>query len=107
MGTFDIFKKALDKAISKGYKPSFDWRVESVRIMDGTNYYSVIFDKAFMEAIWGTDVQFLNYNTSHSHLGENCVLWQWHGKQMLMAEEPLKYLEKNLDRDNWKYILEA
>lgn len=105
MGTVDIFKAAINKAIKNGYKLNFDLNFEVGRIMDGKNYYSVIFDKDFCKAIWGESVQFLNYNTTHSHLGDNCILWEWHAKQMLLADEPLKYLEKNLNRDDWKYII--
>ena len=105
MGIFDIFKASLNKAILNGYKPKFDWSLESGKIMDGKNYYSVIFDHDFLKAIWGETTYFLQTSPVHSHIGQDCVLWQWHAKQMLLEEEPLKYLEKNLHKDEWSKIL--
>ena len=107
MRNSEILEKALEKARKKGYnKDVFNGPCAHEGFyLDGTNYYAIIFDKDFMKAIWGTSSKFLPTSPTHFHIGSDCVLWEWHGKQMLLAEEPLKYLEKNLDRDDWKYIL--
>ena len=105
METIIIIEQALNKAAENGYKPKFNWGFEKGRIIDGTNYYSFLFERSFLKAIWGEDKQFLQYSPVHSHLGNSCVLWEWHAKQMLVSEEPLKYLEKNLNKDNWEKVL--
>jgi hypothetical protein len=106
MGKFDILEKAINKAKEKGAELNVDWNYEKGKIIDGTNYYAIIFRHDFLKAIWGEDVQFLQASPVHSHIGANCVLWEWHAKQMLVSEDPVKYLEKNLDKDNWKKVSE-
>jgi hypothetical protein len=102
--TKDILIEAVDKAIKNKYKdPDLDSNIGFY--LDGKNYYSIIFDKEFAKSIWGKEVKRLPFNSTHPQLGESCILWQWHIKQMLLDEEPLKYLEKNLNQDNWEKVL--
>lgn len=98
-------RQAMAKAKAEGYDKFQDFDMKTWKYCDDTNYYAIIFDRDFLKAIWGEETQFLNFNVTHKHLGADCVLWEWHAKQMLVSEEPLKYLEKNLNRDHWKYIL--
>lgn len=107
MTATEIIEQALNKAAEKGYKPTFNWTFEKGRIIDGTNYYSFIFERSFLKAIWGDSVEALVFTPSHDHLLQKCILWEWHAKQMLVADEPLKYLEKNINKDNWKKVLEV
>jgi len=102
--TKDILIEAVEKAINNKYKdPNLKENIGFY--LDGKNYYSIIFDKEFAKSIWGKEVKRLPYEAAHPHIAESCILWQWHLKQMLMDEEPLKYLEKNLNQDNWKKVL--
>lgn len=94
--TIDVLKMALEKATIKGYKePNMNMGF----YLDGTNYYSIIFDKEFAKAIWGIDLR------PHSPAGPDSVIWSWHLRQMILVAEPLKYLEKNLNQDTWKKVL--
>lgn len=105
MGTFDILEKAINKAKEKGVELNVDWRYEKGRIIDGTNYYAIIFRHDFCKSIWGEEKRFLPFVNSHPQLGAEISLWEWHLKQMVMSNEPLKYLEKNINLDNWKKVL--
>ncbi len=50
-------------------------------------YYSIIFDHAFAIAFWGTKRVFC---------GRDYLLhaWEFHLQEMVVEEEPLKYMEK-------------
>lgn len=96
----DILKDAVAKAVRNGYKdPGVEMSIGFY--LDGTNYYSIIFDKEFAKAIWGSDLR------STASVCPDSILWQWHLRQMILMAEPLKYLEKNLNQDNWKKVLEV
>lgn len=96
--TKDILIDAVEKAVKNNYKdPELKFNIGFY--LDGTNYYSIIFDKEFAKAIWGSDIK------PTSPVGPQNILWQWHLTQMVLAAEPLKYLEKNLNQDNWKKVL--
>lgn len=102
----ELIIKAVDKACAGGYKIQSDWQLEIGRILDGTNYYSIIFDREFLSGLWGSEEHFLPFNSSHPQLGDKCILWQWHAKQMVLSKNPLEYLEENIERDNWNKILQ-
>jgi hypothetical protein len=101
MKVIDVLKKATEKAKSNGYKLPFDLVYETGRVIDGNTYYAIIFDKDFCKAIWGEDIEFLPYENSHSHLGESVILWKWHLKNMVISDDPIKYLEEYIDVDSW------
>lgn len=86
----DIFKMAVEKAVKNGYKEP---KMTIGFYLDGTNYYSVIFDKEFAKAIWETERKF----NERCPTGQNTSIWFWHLERMLSDDEPLKYLEKNLN----------
>jgi hypothetical protein len=102
--TIDVLSKSLDKAKQKGYKSSFDFTYEKGRIIDGKTYYAIIFDKDFCKAIWSDEKTFLSFSGLHQHLGENVVLWKWHLRNMVVSDNPIKYLEDNLELDSWEKI---
>jgi len=102
--TLETLSKSLDKAQQKGYESPFDFTYEKGRIIDKKNYYAILFDKDFCKAIWGDEKKFMPYLYSHPHLGEECTLWKWHIKQMVVSDNPIEYLERNLDRDSWDKI---
>lgn len=105
MGTIEILEKAIKKAEKNGYIPNFNWTFEKGKIIDNKNYYSIIFNHEFCKALWGEEIAFLPFSEIHKHIGENCILWKWHIKQMVVSENAIEYLDKNMDKDSWKYIL--
>ncbi len=102
----ELIIKVVDKARNGGYQIRPDWQLEIGRILDGTNYYSIIFDREFLKGLWGVEEHFLPFLASHPQLGDNCALWQWHAKQMIISDNPLEYLEENINKDSWNKILE-
>lgn len=105
MRPIDILEKAIKKAEKNEYNPKNNWMFEKGRLIDGLNYYSIIFDHNFCKSIWGEEVAFLPFSETHKNIGENCVLWKWHIKQMVLSENPIEYLDKNIYKDSWKHIL--
>lgn len=101
MTVINVLQKSIEKANKKGYESPFNFVYEKGRIIDGNTYYAIIFDKTFCKAIWGSEEKFLPFTNSHSHLGENAVLWKWHLKNMVISDNPIKYLEENMDLDSW------
>lgn len=59
------------------------------------DFEKIIFDKDFAKAFWGrNDAREVGYN---KHGDKTFMLdWAYHLQQMVLEEEPLKYLEKFL-----------
>ena len=104
MKKLDILEKALDKAMKKNYKSPFDFIYEKGKLIEGKNYYAIIFDKDFCKAIWSEEKKFFAFSNSHPHLGDNVSLWEWHLKQMVVCDNPISYLYENLELDNWEKV---
>lgn len=107
MRLIDILRKSLKKAEKKGYKSPFDFIYEKGRIIDGKTYYAIIFDKEFCKSIWGEEKMFLPFSNTHQHVGDDITLWSWHLKNMVVYDNPIKYLDDNLDLDTWDRVLES
>ena len=91
----EILKKAIDKAEENGF--------------DGDGYelsmpFNIIFQHDFAKAFWGTD----HHSWYHGKC-EDCSIffneipnqfrghcWQYYLQQMVLEEDPIKYLEKFL-----------
>ena len=56
------------------------------------NPIAIIFTHDFAKAFWGESY----YITSDEFEDNKGIAWQYHLQQMVIAEEPLKYLEKFL-----------
>lgn len=87
-----ILKKAIKKAIGGGYNgklpvasdsPSHEWHP-----------YGLIFNHDFARALWGEDME--NYTFRQKAFGSYRPAWQGHLMQMVIAEDPIKYLEQNI-----------
>ena len=86
-----ILKKAVEKAINSGYEfivsmsegKRLAWTLAQHKL-----YYKLIFSHDFAKAFWSTNNQLLHV--------ENKNAWNYHLQQMVIEEEPLKYLEKFL-----------
>lgn len=106
-------KEILEKSISKALKNKFiplDRYFDYAHYVDikyyKDEYYEMIFSHNFAKAFWGIQEHIfcgsqcsdeyeckycrtiLNYDTDYC--------WQYHLQQMVLREEPLKYLEKFL-----------
>jgi hypothetical protein len=106
----EILQKAIDKAIKGGYVPDDvmvegreNFSVYSFLFMESKSYYSYIFSHDFAKAFWGTDRGFcpvcgivLHHQVICSIQSFNKMGWQHHLQQMVLEEDPIKYLEKFL-----------
>lgn len=91
MGTNEeILKKAIEKAVGNGWKPCqfpvnpWDWLSKELPGEEWDfvrDVYPIIFNHDFARAFWGEG----KYDG-----------WQYHLQQMVLEEEPLKYIERFL-----------
>ena len=110
MDNKQILEKAIQKAKDNG------WKAETIQTADGTWMYGgehngmlfgtpidthVIFNHDFAKALWGEKetTQTMDYaqelwsaNEDLSFEGER---WQYHLQQMVLADNPIKYLKEN------------
>ena len=103
-----ILTKAIEKAMKGGWdapeRNNTDWEVTtwgegSISLEYGDSYgmlelslFDIIFSHSFAKAIWGEE-DFTDGKTVFA----NFKAWRWHLQQMVIKEEPLKYLERFLD----------
>lgn len=119
MNNREILKAVLEKAINQGFvvnQASFDYLMNVVRQNDGLSktaldyyikekkYYDTIFSHKFAKSFFGNEIICMSCNQKNkSDYCNNCktsfhtdVEWAAHLQQMVLEEEPLKYLEKFL-----------
>ena len=95
MKDITILKKAIEKVVKSGYEWQRYDNVGEIMMsfsnglggLAGTRYYEVIFSHDFLKAYFGEEL--INHETELRY-------WQYHGQQLVLEEEPLKYLEKLL-----------
>lgn len=105
----EILKKAIEKATGKVWKPLFSLRVRYSAWWDENkdfhNYYKLIFDHKFAEGLWGDD-WFDEWQRCPSCDGseikcgdasDHIRAWQYHLQQLVLMEEPLKYIAKFIE----------
>lgn len=110
----EILEKAIHKAVDGGWKPSYfaepvvaaiafeDYktRIRFGRISDGETMAveEVIFNHDFAKALWGEELN-LGQNEYHRNNITSYPLyeWQWKLTQMVIADDPIKYLGEHLD----------
>lgn len=116
MSKKEILEKAIQKAIDGGWKGPFvtDYRSTGIHQFDGVRYYnkvkatdfkSIIFNHQFAKALWGDEPyhHVASGDAQHNKNGEIIGVranheynWAYHLQQMVIAEDPIKYLEENL-----------
>lgn len=95
-----ILKKAIEKAVKNGYKVKYPiayWfkdTFEYIGTLSYKDYFIMIFSHDFAKAFWKTPCGG-NKKVWISN-DKKVILWQYHLQQMVLKEEPLKYLEKFL-----------
>lgn len=120
-----ILKKAIEKAYPN-FNPTFDndpyeggWRLKkNGEFIDVGSDFDVIFSLDFAKAFWGDNIKiewpmFATLNDlgfsrevkipdSVNRCGwlvQGIPLWKFHLQQMVLEEDPIKYLEKFLDSE--------
>ncbi len=107
MSNQEVLERAIQKAIDGGwdmkYRGSSLWNVRelSVTIADYPLHNSpeaLLFNHDFAKALWGEDlVQNLDYRQSiTSDVAWVFPAWQYHLQQMVIADDPIKYLGENI-----------
>ena len=103
MNNQEILKKAIEKAEKNGYKfwnvdqkyIELEENLEIWRYKNNKNYYAsvyqIIFSHDFAKAFWG-DKPYKIYNIQ-GKVEESGLTWQYHLQQMVLEENPIKYLE--------------
>lgn len=102
----EILKKYLEKAIANGYDDNENDYYESL-LIDGENFvgfeYACIFDKKIAKAFWGERRECKCSGFCIQYQGCSCGSiqsgWQFHLQQLVLEEEPLKYIAKFLDNE--------
>lgn len=110
MTNTEILTKAIEKAIDSGWDawgwPDYSvWtddyavifydkseEVDPTKMVERGNLIelnSIIFSHDFAKALWGTKI----HQTSYEDFPEE---WQYHLQQMVIAEDPIKYLGEHL-----------
>lgn len=114
----EILQKAINKAKLGGFRKKepyyIEWddicllvgEVNPPDILRIENFHSLIFDHSFAKAFFGT-----KKDSIFEDLNKNCYytddessacfygpIWKFHLQQMVLEKEPLKYLEKFLDK---------
>lgn len=106
MNKGEVLKKAIQKAVKNGYIPPIDidnYAIEnlehSIRIK---TYFSIIFSHSFAKVFWGKEddnrsiaEKFNDYQANKTTSFKQ-PLWLYHLQQMVLEEDPIKYLEKFL-----------
>ncbi len=102
----EILKKAIEKAQKNGFKGAWEnYGIvceEHTEESDECCVYSTIFNHNFARAFFG--IGRINYPVDHNEkYDERCTVcnppkdWRYHLQQMVLEEEPFKYLEKFLN----------
>jgi len=94
MSNEQILKKAIDKAVKNGWTDNKGLTDKCIELFsDMEAYHSIIFSHDFAKAFWGEDII---GNAAMFFNGTDKPAWQYHLQQMVLEEQPLKYLEKFL-----------
>lgn len=112
-----ILEQAIQKAIDNGWSSWFEWPYSYYTDEDGLGYDTeygyvnevstkeIIFNADFAKAIWGewkNDVACKVCKFQHALYDENQFglelddPWKYHLQQMVISEDPIKYLGENI-----------
>lgn len=108
MTSKEILTKVIEKAVEGGwdkpypYASGFTGSGERIRMCGKPIYLLTIFSHDFAKAFWPNEDVELDWVSPRYYLSEGKYLtefvpfWIFHLQQMVLEEEPLKYLEKFL-----------
>lgn len=104
-----ILEKAIQKAIEGGWKffPKGKVNVSDCEDLDHINFeveswppfweiplYVIIFNHDFAKALWGDKRNYFVYDGINDPYYDGD--WKYHLQQMVIADDPIKYLGENL-----------
>jgi len=106
----EILSKAIDKAIANGFDRSSFGNNPNLQVVYGhiirvKIYYADIFSHSFAKAFWGEEFideisvpgdESMDSGLLNAYYDSNLRVWQYHLQQMVLEENPIKYLEKFL-----------
>lgn len=105
MTELEILTKAIEKAHKNGwmwhYKEnnqfdlSCEW-IANYQMVSKNGAYAMIYDHDFAKAFWGEEETPINWKS-----GKN-KMWQIQLQKMVLMEEPIKYLERFLLKEESK-----
>lgn len=103
MSDKEILKAAIEKANSSDYPMTWGWPTNSSsmdRIIEERSQY-LMFNHEFAKAFWGEEMVDLTpivskYKGRWISSPQKMVAWKWHLQQMIIKENPIKYLAKFL-----------
>ena len=87
---------------------SFDYQMNGHIVGVGgydLEFYSIIFNQDFTKALWGENKQLVertaNYIDKRGYMEDKHYIsvWQYHLQNMVIADDPIKYLGENLDKN--------
>jgi len=105
-----ILAEAINKAISNGWKtidalPKLEGEVKTASIgFDGafsfmigdSRHFSNLFNHTFAKALWGEESLGLIFEPGNPESKKEMLPWKFHLQQMVIADDPIKYLEGNI-----------
>jgi hypothetical protein len=103
MTKLEIFNRMMNKAKANGYKGP-DYKYQTGQILDGTNYYALIFREDFAKAVWGEEslsilVELTEEDRKKSSLFDASMRhwsnYRRHLAHLSVAKDKWKYLEQN------------
>ena len=111
MTSKDILEKAIQKAIDGGLSGYWVDRYRMCQELDEMEFLledkpieSLIFNHDFAKALWGDEYYHETFivpkELNESFAGTRHLdvkpMWQYHLQQMVVADDPIKYLEENI-----------
>lgn len=115
----DILKKVFEKAIKNGYKPYWlgeYWGKNEFIFVIGSDdrWFKVIFSHDFAKALFGEQEDWKCDCGFYGHWDHSCPTpdgmqvqnrmpaWVYHLQEMVVSEDPIKYLEQFLLKEDSK-----
>ena len=105
MSHAEILTKAIEKALKAGWKTKWGEKLDDShvqwrnRIIDEPELF--IFNHNFAKALWGEEPYAKHYymfedGTHWRERDDRLPNWSWHLQQIVIADDPIKYLGENL-----------
>lgn len=103
MNNQEILTKAIEKAIANGWRPWGKTKPADVWVLCFELEYgkeiarSLIFSHPFAKALWGEEQLYTEREAWEGNfkVRVHMTAWQLHLQQMVIADDPIKYLGEN------------
>lgn len=107
----EILEKAIQKAIDGGWDAPYrlheivypthrsNWEIRWLQEGQSWDYQRLIFNHEFARALWGKE-EMHHYDLGDLDIRKTTIVnkprWHYHLQQMVIADDPIKYLGENL-----------